>query len=208
MSLMPRDTGTQIPYDESFYQGQQDGSVSSAQIVVPIVLSLFPCRSVVDFGCCVGGWLKEFERNGVADYLGVDGDYVARHLLKIPADRFRPIDLRNVSDLGRGFDLACSLEVAEHLPEDRAKSFVAALVKAAPVVLFSAAISLQGGTEHVNEQWQSYRAKLFARLHRFGLHPSGDLWGSPGRMVVSSKHSGILPPRQMSSGLHSGRRPL
>jgi len=162
MSLMPRDTGTQIPYDESFYQGQQDGSVSSAQIVVPIVLSLFPCHSVVDFGCGVGGWLKEFERNGVADYLGVDGDYVARHLLKIPADRFRPIDLRNVSDLGRGFDLACSLEVAEHLPEDRAKSFVAALVKAAPVVLFSAAIPLQGGTEHVNEQWQSYWAKLFA----------------------------------------------
>jgi SAM-dependent methyltransferase len=162
MSVMPRDAGTQIPYDESFYQGQQDGSVSSAEIIVPIVLSLFACHSVVDFGCGVGGWLKEFERNGVSDYLGVDGDYVARDLLKIPADHFRPIDLRNVSDLGRSFDLACSLEVAEHLPEDRAKSFVAALVRAAPVVLFSAAIPLQGGTEHVNEQWQSYWAKLFA----------------------------------------------
>ena len=191
MSLMPRDTGTQIPYDEFFYQGQQDGSVSSAQIVL-IVLSLFPSHSVVDFGCGVGGWLKEFERNGVADYLGVDGEYVARHLLKIPADRFRPIDLRNVSDLGRGFDLACSLEVAEHLPEDRAKSFLsAALVKAAPVVLFSAAIPLQGGTEHVNEQWQSYWGEIIrgTRLHRFGLHPSGrslGIAGSNGGIVKTS----------------------
>jgi len=162
MTLMPRDTGTRTPYDESFYEGQQDGSVRSAQIVVPIVLSLFPCRSVVDFGCGVGGWLKEFERHGISDYLGVDGDYVSRDLLKIPADRFRPTDLRNVDDLGRGFDLACSLEVAEHLPENRAKPFVAALTKAAPVILFSAAVPLQGGTDHLNEQPQSYWAKLFA----------------------------------------------
>lgn len=134
----------------------------SAQVVVPIVLSLFPCHSVVDFGCGVGGWLKEFERHGVSDYLGVDGNYVSPHLLKIPADRFRPSDLRNVIDLGRGFDLACALEVAEHLPEDQAKSFVAALVKAAPVILFSAAIPFQGGMDHVNEQRQSYWVELFA----------------------------------------------
>jgi hypothetical protein len=163
MKLMPSDTGARTPYDESFYQGQQDGSASSAQVVVPIVLSLFPCRSVVDVGCGAGGWLKEFERHGVSDYLGVDGDYVSRDLLKIPANHFRPADLRSLSDLGRGFELACSLEVAEHLPEDRAKSFVALLVKAAPVVLFSAAIPFQGGMNHLNEQLQSYWARLFAK---------------------------------------------
>jgi len=152
----------QTPYSESFFEDQQDGSARSAQVVVPIVLSLFPCRSVVDFGCGVGGWLKEFERYGVSDYLGVDGDYVPRHMLKIPADRFRPADFRNMDGLDRRFDLASSLEVAEHLPEDRAKPFVAALVEAAPVVLFSAAIPLQGGTDHLNEQRQSYWAKLFA----------------------------------------------
>jgi hypothetical protein len=52
--------------------------------------------------------------------------------------------------------------VAEHLPEDSAKSFVAALVGAAPVILFSVAIPNQGGTHHVNERWQSYWAALFA----------------------------------------------
>lgn len=159
---LSNDVGQRISYDESFYEGQKEGSVSSAQVVVPIVLSLFPSRSVIDFGCGVGGWLKEFERQGVSDYLGLDGEYVPADLLQIPADRFQPSDLRNLSDLGRRFDLACSLEVAEHLPGDCAKSFVLALVKAAPVILFSAAIPLQGGTDHVNEQRQSYWAKLFA----------------------------------------------
>ena len=162
MPLTPTDANARTPYDEAFYQCYQDGSTNSAQVVVPIVLSLFPCHSVVDVGCGVGGWLKEFERCGVNDYLGVDGDYVSRRLLKIPAERFRPLDLRNVSDLGRRFDLACSMEVAEHLPQDRARIFVAALIKAAPVVLFSAAIPFQGGRDHLNEQWQSYWASLFA----------------------------------------------
>jgi len=85
------------------------------------------------------------------------------HLLKIPADRFRPIDLRNVSDLGRGFDLCLLAGSGGALAGGPGKNpSSAALVKAAPVVLFSAAIPLQGGTEHVNEQWQSYWAKLFA----------------------------------------------
>ena len=38
---------------------------------------------------------------------------------------------------------------------------MAALVEAAPVVLFSAAIPHQGGVSHVNEQWQSYWWELF-----------------------------------------------
>ena len=151
MTLLSHGADTSAVYDETFYERQQDGSIRSAEIVVPIVLSLFPCHSVVDFGCGVGGWLREFERRGVNDYLGVDGDYVSRQMLKIPADRFMPLDLRNVGDLGRRFDLACSLEVAEHLPEERAKPFVAALVKAAPVILFSAAVPRQGGTGHLNE---------------------------------------------------------
>lgn len=171
-------------YSETFFAGQQTGSTGSAEIVVPLVLSLFPSRSVVDVGCGVGGWLKEFERHGVTDYLGVDGDYLPRHLLKIPADKFMPRDLTGLEDVGRRFDLACSLEVAEHLPEGCAERFVSALVKAAPVVLFSAAIPGQGGTDHINERWQSYWAGLFARHGYVGVdcirpaifHDAGVRW--------------------------------
>jgi hypothetical protein len=55
-----------------------------------------------------------------------------------------------------------SLEVAEHLPVERASGFVADLVRLAPAVLFSAAIPAQGGIDHVNERWQSWWADHFA----------------------------------------------
>ena len=149
-------------YSPKFYDVQMAGSTASAEIVVPHILSLFQVSSVVDVGCGVGGWLQVFDRLGVKDYLGVDGDYIPRDKLKVAAERFRAADLTALPDLGRRFDLACSLEVGEHLPEEFAAQFVSGLVAAAPVILFSAAIPLQGGTSHVNEQWPTYWANLFA----------------------------------------------
>lgn len=63
--------------------------------------------------------------------------------------------------LNQKYDLCISLEVAEHLSEANAKNFVDFLCEASDVVLFSAAIKYQGGTNHINEQWQSYWIDLF-----------------------------------------------
>jgi SAM-dependent methyltransferase len=154
---------TNTPYSSKFYTNHRAGSSGSADIVVPHVLSLFRVSSVLDVGCGVGSWLQAFERHGISDYLGVDGDYVPLEMLKIPPEKFRSMDLARVMNFGRSFDLACSLEVAEHLPAECAGQFIAGLAKAAPVVLFSAAIPYQGGTAHLNEQWPTYWAALFAR---------------------------------------------
>ena len=116
----------------------------------------------MDFGCGAGAWLDTFKRSGVEDVLGLDSDDLPMDMLRIPADQFKVADLRSIPDMDRRFDIACSLEVAEHLPNSSAEPFVRALVDAAPVVLFSAAVPGQGGTGHVNEQWQSYWAHLFA----------------------------------------------
>jgi hypothetical protein len=64
--------------------------------------------------------------------------------------------------INRRFDLAVSLEVAEHLESGFAKGFVRSLVKLSSLVLFSAAIPYQGSPFHVNEQWPDYWAALFA----------------------------------------------
>ena len=53
------------------------------------------------------------------------------------------------------------LEVAEHLPPDSADALVESLTRLAPFVLFSAAIPLQGGWHHINEQWPEYWAEKF-----------------------------------------------
>ncbi|HWK45053.1 MAG TPA: class I SAM-dependent methyltransferase [Stellaceae bacterium] len=150
-------------YSRRFYATRQGGSSASAEVVVPLLIAQFPVRSVVDVGCGTGLWIEAFVRRGVSDYLGVDGGHVAPDMLHIAKERFRGEDLTQLETLGRRFDVACSMEVAEHLPASRAENFVALLTEAAPVVLFSAAIPHQGGTGHINEQWQAYWSALFAK---------------------------------------------
>jgi 2-polyprenyl-3-methyl-5-hydroxy-6-metoxy-1,4-benzoquinol methylase len=126
-------------------------------------MKLIPLRSVCDVGCGDGSWLRAFREAGVTDVLGIDGEYVHEHPLQIPVANFKTMDLNEEISLDRPFDLAISLEVAEHLSEDRATSFVRDLTRLARLILFSAAIPGQGGTNHINEQWQTYRTALFAQ---------------------------------------------
>jgi hypothetical protein len=148
-------------YTSEFFEVQGSGSRSSAETIVPICMRLLRPRSVVDVGCGIGTWLKVFNSHGVAETLGLDGDYVDRALLQIPSAAFRSADLESRISVDRRFDLAVSLEVAEHLTPARGPTFVADLVALAPAVLFSAAIPRQGGTSHRNERWQSYWASAF-----------------------------------------------
>jgi len=65
--------------------------------------------------------------------------------------------------VSRRFDLVLSLEVAEHLDKEYADVFIDSLVSLGPVVLFSAAIPYQGGTNHINEQWPEYWVSHFRK---------------------------------------------
>ena len=151
-------------YRAEFFDYIETGSMRSAEIVVPAVRTVLAVGSVLDVGCGRGAWLAEWRRQGVADIAGVDGAYVARERLLIPADRFTARDLAQPIDLGRRFDLVQSLEVAEHLAESAADVFVDNLVRHGHVILFSAAVPGQGGEHHVNEQPYGYwRDKFLAR---------------------------------------------
>jgi len=149
------------PYTSDFYRKQAADARRSAEIIVPLVVDLIRPNSVVDVGCGVGAWLSVFMEHGVEDVLGIDGEWVDRALLKIPERRFSSFDLEKPFRIDRRFDLAMSVEVAEHLPAECAEIFVASLTRLAPVVLFSAAIPFQGGTHHLNEQWPEYWAGYF-----------------------------------------------
>ena len=153
---------SETAYTQEFFGWAVDRTRSSAEAIVPLVVQRVRPRSVVDFGCGVGIWLEAFALHGVDDYIGVDGPWVPRNELRIAPDRFVAARLDRALDLGRRFDLAVALEVAEHLPEHRAAEFVRTLVRHAPCVLFSAAIPHQGGTDHRNEQWPDYWSQLFA----------------------------------------------
>ncbi len=150
-------------YDRDYYVGKQAGWSAAGEAMAARLLALFTIRSAVAFGCGTGNWLAALAQSGVGDVLGIDGNPVPRDLLRIAPEQFRAADMMTLAPLDRRFDLAMSLEYAEHLPSSRAEGFVALLTAAAPVVLFSAAVPGQGGLGHVNERRQSWWAALFAR---------------------------------------------
>ena len=82
-------------------------------------------------------------------------------ILQIPEERFLVLDLKKHFRIDRQFDLVLSLEVAEHLPPQCAQILVDSLTRLGPVIVFSAAIPYQGGTNHLNEQWPTYWARFF-----------------------------------------------
>jgi len=150
------------PYTEEFYNWQQAESKSSAREIVPFVCELIRPRSVIDVGCGVGTWLSVFKECGVENFMGVDGDYVDRRMLQVEAERFQAKDLKQPLHINDHYDLVVSLEVAEHLPVECAATFIESLTNLGPVVLFSAAVPYQGGTDHINEQWPEYWNELFS----------------------------------------------
>ncbi|HEY5531998.1 MAG TPA: methyltransferase domain-containing protein [Candidatus Anoxymicrobiaceae bacterium] len=151
------------PYSNFFYDEFHEQTLASARVVVPTVMELLQPASVVDLGCGRGVMLSVFMKCGVDDVVGIDGPWVDKDTLMIAESSFVTAELAAPVELGRTFDLAVSLEVAEHLPQDSADSFVETLTNLAPAVLFSAAIPYQGGKNHVNEQWPDYWAERFEK---------------------------------------------
>lgn len=149
-------------YDESFYAEQIDGSISSARVIVPVVMKLVGgVSSVVDIGCGVGTWLSEFKRSGVSKVKGYDGGMPAEENLLLDAEEYSKIDFTLGFPKIEKYDLAISLEVAEHLNKKHAQDFVDNFCSLSDVLLFSAAAPGQGGMHHVNERWPSYWMGLF-----------------------------------------------
>ena len=134
-------------YSSDFYQYIDAGSRASAQAVSSLLLDELKIDSVLDVGGGHGAWARIWLDSGVSDVLAVDGAYVDRQQLAIPPRCFHSHDLLQPLDLNRSFDLVQSLEVAEHIAEDRADTFIDSLVRHGDVILFSAAVPRQGGED-------------------------------------------------------------
>lgn len=149
-------------YSSEFYEYINAGSRRSARVFIPLLHGALPIDSLLDVGAGVGAWASEWLASGVADIVAVDGSYVPKDALLIPADKFVPHDLSTPLRLPRRFDLVQSLEVAEHLAEADADCLVDTLAAHGDVILFSAAAPGQGGEHHVNEQPLDYWRQKFA----------------------------------------------
>jgi hypothetical protein len=199
------------PYNNAFFDKTASRSLTSARSVLRRLFQYIKPKSIVDVGCGLGAWLKAANELGVGDVLGIDGDYISRDALLIPAASFQPADLRRPLALGRRFDLAITLEVAEHLPHHCSETFVKDLTALSDVVLFSAALPYQGGTEHINEQWLEFWAILFQRhgyvpvdllRQPFWNDQAVEFWYAQNLMVFCTADSASMFPQEF---LASGR---
>jgi SAM-dependent methyltransferase len=145
-------------YTRDYYFRNTEGpSVQAAPAFTELLGHEFRPKRVIDVGCGTGALLEALARAG-CECVGLE--YAAAGLAMC---RARGLDVRRF-DLERDawaggaspFDVAISLEVAEHLPGHAADRYVDLLVRLAPVIVFSAATVGQGGADHVNEQPHGY----------------------------------------------------
>lgn len=164
----------QDAYDDEFWNWRQDGDWAG---FAELVRRHCAPASLVDVGCGDGRFLaalRAIDREVVL--LGIDGSSAAvsgarRRGLAVEQCNlvsWRPRDVTRLTDRTAGFDVAVSLEAAEHLPPWSAGGFIRGLTQGRMAV-FSAAHPGQGGTLHMNERPFEYWRRRFAE-RRF--HPA------------------------------------
>lgn len=169
---------------------------NAAEEIVPYIIELFQPKSVVDIGCGIGNWLNIFKKYGIQSIIGIDGSFVDKRLLKISKNSFIEKDLEQSFVLEDKFDLAISLEVAEHISFEKADVFMESICNLSDLIVFSAAIPNQGGQNHINEQpplywiqkFESRGYKMFDIIRPlFWDNEKVDWWYKQNMLVFSKK---------------------
>jgi SAM-dependent methyltransferase len=158
--------GAATPYDGAFWNFHAGGDWNG---LAARILGLGAPRSIVDVGCGNGALLSAI-RTLAPDVktLGIDSGMEALQRTRSKGLAAEQVDLafrgrRSAADLAARiaqFDMAVSLETAEHLPPWSAGPLIHALTQAA-VVVFSAAHPDQQGTQHMNERPFAYWQRQF-----------------------------------------------
>ncbi|MCK9424090.1 MAG: class I SAM-dependent methyltransferase [Bacteroidales bacterium] len=188
-------------------------NTSAAQEIVPQLIKWFNPKSVIDVGCGLGTWLAIFKQHGVGTVFGIEGNHINKDLLIIDESELFIADLENGFEVNRKFDLAISLEVAEHLSPEAADSFVNALTRLSDYIVFSAAIPGQGGQNHINEQWLDYWQSKFNDKGFLGFdeirpifwnNPKVEWWYKQNMVIFikQDKHSPFIHDKNLLNLVH------
>jgi hypothetical protein len=131
-------------------------------------------HSILDFGAGVGGYVRALRSAGFsAD--GLEYSKVGRALSYLCGLKMFPWACGDRKCLSRlphpRYDVAISIEVAEHLEPGLGQSLVDQMSASADLIIFSAAQPGQGGQGHLNEQPKENWEKLFFAKGFFLLGP-------------------------------------
>ena len=138
-------------YDSSFYERNMKYQETLGLRIIPFLVKMYYPKSIIDFGCGSGLFLKTLSDKSDADYIGLNFDTPSN--LIIDRSKFISADFSKPINLERKFNLVISLEVAEHIDIKSADIFIDSLVNHSKgLIMFSAATPGQGGENHINEQ--------------------------------------------------------
>lgn len=142
-------------YDNSFYDRNLKFQKALSDEILPWIMKNINPKSAIDFGCGCGYMLEQLRQYGCVIF-GLNYNIPAN--LQFPKKFFKKQDFSIECNFveKKKFDLVVSLEVAEHLEEKYADTFIDNLCKHGDTILFSAATPGQGGEGHVNEQPELY----------------------------------------------------
>ncbi len=176
-------------YDAQFFSTNQWEGLRHAEWFGPLLVEVFHPKSLVDVGCGTGHFVHWCDANGI-DALGLEGASCA--ILQGIGSHMLQVDLRKPFEyfgIARRFDLAISIEVAEHIEQEFAGTFVDTLVQLSDCVVLTAAPPGQGGFHHVNEQpWVYWRDLFRARGYAYDAVASAGLKDGIQRARVAGEH--------------------
>lgn len=138
-------------YSDEFYKINAKESFESAKKIINILIKYYAPKSVLDIGCGVGTWLKAWKEASATKVLGIDTNEMPENALYIPRKNIKVFDFEvDKLDIEDKFDLAMSLECFEHITKKHEDNAFNTLVNSADIILFSAGIPFQVGTNHIN----------------------------------------------------------
>ena len=152
-------------YNEEFWRANHgDYNYRSAKIILPILFNRYKPNSIIDIGCGIGTWLKAANELGVNKFIGIDGNEIEENFLLVSRKYIKIDNLETHKNTNNEkYDLAISVEVAEHLHNNCSVNFAETLTSYSDVILFSAAIPYQEGEHHINCQPPQFWVDIFKK---------------------------------------------
>ena len=153
----------------------------------------FQPKTVIEFGCAMGYLVSALRGKGVEAY-GID---VSEYAISRVKDEIKPY-CRAMSaleplpeDFPKTYDLAVTIEVAEHLYEEEAVPFIRNMCCYSNNIVFSSSIDDFQDETHYNVQQPEYWAKKFAEFGFYrDLNKAPD-YISPQAVIYSKKSIGM-----------------